>query len=133
MNNNSKRNENVFLIDLQLLATFVFIISSIISYLLTYNEKRNITGNKRIFTTKQTLDIAYYNRIAILIVVLISLYVGYKNYQAQENNTRGQFKSGLLLSTNILTLISAVIILYVSYLNKEDQSLNITDVENPLI
>lgn len=133
MNNNSNRNENIFLIDLQLLATFVFIISSIISYLLTYNEKRNLTGNRRIFTTKQTLDIAYYNRIAILVVVLISLYVGYKNYQVQENDTRGKFKSGLLLSTNILTLISAVIILYVSYLNREDQSLNITDVENPLI
>ncbi len=125
--------EDIFLIDLQLLSTFIFIVTTIISLILTYDEKLNLTNRKRMFTTRQTLDISYYNRIVILIVVLISLYVGYKNYISQEKNSVAEFKSGLLCGTNVLTLISAVIILYVSYLNRNDLNLTPSDIENPLV
>ena len=71
--------------------------------------------------------------VFIIIAVLISLYVGYKNYKQEEDNSVAQYKNGLLLFTNILTLVGAIIILYVSYLNRKEQSLTPSDVENPLI
>lgn len=133
MRNDDDKNENIFLIDLQLISTVVFIIGSIVSLIIVYNEKLNLTDREEIFTTKQTLDLSYYNRIVILVAVLISLYVGYKNYESNETGTMEKYKSGLLLSTNILTLISAVVILYVSYLNRNEQTLTVSDVENPLL
>ena len=55
------------------------------------------------------------------------------NYINEKNNAVAKYKSSLLLSTNVLTLISAIVILFVSYLNKNEQSLTVSDIENPLI
>lgn len=133
MNKNVNKNEEIFLLDVQLISSIIFIISSVVSLLITYDEKLNVTNRKKIFTTKETLNISYYNRIVILVVVLASLYVGYKNYSNEKNNTTAKYKSSLLLSTNVLTLISAIVILYVSYLNRKEKSLTVSDIENPLI
>lgn len=130
MNNNQ---ENTLLINLQIISSIVFILASLVSLGITFDERGNLVNGKRIFTNKQILNISFYNRIVILIAVLISLYVGYNNYKSEDDNTIGKYKNGLLLSTNILTLIGALIILYVSYLNRQEQSLTPSDVENPLI
>ena len=121
-------NENK-LIDLNILSSILFILGSLISLSITVDQK----NKKKIFTNKQALDISFYNRILILIAVLISFYVGYNNLINEKDNTRAKYKSSLLFTTNILTLIGSIIILYVSYLNREEQSLTISDVENPLI
>ena len=126
MNNKSNNND---LINLSILSSVLFIIGSFVILSITFNEKKE----KKIYSNTQALNISYYNRILILIAVLISLYVGYNNYKNTQNNTISKYKSSLLLTTNFLTVISSLIILYVSYLNKEEQSLNISDVENPLI
>lgn len=131
MNNNTKKD--VTLINLNLISSIIFILASLVSLILTFDEKGNLIKGKKYFTNKQVLDISFYNRIVIIVAVLISLFVGYKNYESEENNTTAKYKSSLLLSTNVLTLISAVIILYVAYLNRQEQSLTVSDVENPLI
>ena len=133
MNNSSNKKEDAALVNLNIISSILFIICSIISLAITFDEKGTILKGKKYFSTKQALNISYYNRIAILVAVLISLYVGYKSYVSEDDNTIGKYKSRLLLSTNVLTLIGALIILYVSYLNRQEQSLTISDVENPLI
>ena len=133
MKENTNKKEEVFLLDLQLISSSIFIIASIVSLLITYNEKLTVTNRKKLFTNTEALNISFYNRIVILVVVVTSLYVGYKNYINEKNNTVAKYKSSLLLSTNVLTLISAIVILFVSYLNKNEQSLTVSDIENPLI
>ena len=130
MNDTNKENE---LIDLSILSSILFIFGSLVSLSITINEKRSINNQKKIYSKNETLNISFYNRILILVAVLISLYVGYNNYINEEDNTKAKYKSSLLLTTNILTVIGALIILYVSYLNKQEQSLTVSDVENPLI
>ena len=130
MNNYNEENK---LIDLNILSSILFIIGSLISLSITINEKQSINNKKKIYSNKQALNISFYNRILILAAVLISLYVGYNNYENEKDNTISKYKSSLLLTTNILTVIGALIILYVSYLNKQEQSLTVSDVENPLI
>ncbi len=132
MSDHSKE-ENVLLLNLNLISSVVFILASLVSLGITFDERGDLIKGKRYFTNKQVLDLSLYNRIVILVAVLISLYVGYKNYEGEQSKTKGKYKSGLLLSTNVLTLVGAVIILYVSYLNRKEQSLTPSDVENPLI
>ena len=129
--NNYKKNNN--LINLNILSSCLFIVGSFISLSITINEKRSKNNQKKIYSNSQALNISFYNRILILISVLISLYVGYNNYKDEKDKTIAKYKSSLLLTTNILTLIGALIILYVSFLNKKEQSLTASDVENPLI
>ena len=126
------KNENN-LINLNILSTILFIIGSLISLSITINEKQNINNKKTIYTNKQTLNISFYNRILILIAVLISLYVSINNYKNEMDNTDAKYKSFLILTTNLLTLIGSLIILYVAYLNRKKQSLTVSDVENTLI
>lgn len=128
-----KNTTDTHLIDLNLISSIIFILASLVSLTLTFDEKNRVQNKKTNFTKQQALDISFYNRIIILIAVLISLYVGYKNYKNEQDNTIGKYKNTLLLSTNVLTIISATIILYVAYLNKQEQSITISDVENPLI
>lgn len=130
--NYQNKKEETFLLDLQLISSIVFILTSLVSLAITFDERGSVINGKRLFTKKQTLDISFYNRIIILIAILVSSYVGYKNYKS-ETEAKPKFKSGLLLSTNILTIIGAIIILYVSYLNRQEQTLTASDVENPLI
>lgn len=129
---NNENNNSTFTLDLNLISSIIFILASLVSLTLTFDEKENIVNGKRIFTTKQALDISFYNRIVILVAVLLSLYAGYKNYKSETEET-AKYKSSLLLSTSILSLIGSLIILYVAYLNKKEQSLTVSDVENPLI
>lgn len=131
--NNQNNKEDTLLINLNLISSVVFILASLVSLGITFDERGNIIDGKRYLTNKQVLNISYYNRIVILVAVLISLYVGYKNFENEEGGPRAKYKSGLLLSTNVLTLIGSIVILYVSYLNREEQSLTPSDVENPLI
>lgn len=128
-----KNTNNTNLIDLSILSSIIFISASFVSLSLSINEKRNITNKKSFYTNNEALNISFYNRIIILISIIISLYVSYNNYKNEKDNTLGKYKSSLLLSTSILTLISSCIILYVSYLNKKGQSLSVADIENPLI
>ena len=128
-----KNTTDTHLIYLNLISSIIFILASLVSLTLTFDEKNRVQNKKTNFTKQQARDISFYNRIVILIAVLISLYVGYKNYKNEQDNTIGKYKNTLLLSTNVLTIISATIILYVAYLNKQEQSITISDVENPLI
>lgn len=131
--NSKKKKEDTLSINLNIISSIVFILSSLVSLGITFDERGNLVKGKRYFNNKQILNISFYNRIVIIIAVLISLYVGYKNYKQEEDNSVAQYKNGLLLFTNILTLVGAIIILYVSYLNRKEQSLTPSDVENPLI
>lgn len=128
-----KNTNDTKLIDLNIISSIIFILASMVSLTLTFDEKNRVQNKKTNFSKKASLNISFYNRIVILIAVLISLYVGYNNYKDEQDNTIGKYKNTLLLSTNVLTLIGAITILYVSYLNKQEQSITISDIENPLI
>ena len=130
--NNSNKNDT-FTINLNIISSILFILGSLVSLGLTFDERGNLIKGKKYLTNKQALNISFYNRIVILIAVLISLYSGYKNFEDEKKGTIGKYKSGLLLSTSVLSLIGSLIILYVSYLNRREQSLTVSDVENPLI
>ena len=130
--NNSNKNDT-FTINLNIISSILFILGSLVSLGLTFDERGNLIKGKQYLTNKQSLNISFYNRIAILIAVLISLYSGYKNFEDEKKGSIGRYKSGLLLSTSVLSLIGSLIILYVSYLNRREQSLTVSDVENPLI
>ena len=133
MNNTSSNKNDVSLVNLNIISSITFIVASLVSLSITVDEKNRLLNKKRYYTNKEALNISFYNRIVILIAVLISLYVGYTNYKNEENDTVAKYKSSILLTTNILTVIGALLILYVSYLNKKEQTLNTSDVENPLI
>ena len=123
-----KENNNI---NLQLISTILFIIATIVSLSITIDEKLK-QNNKKLYTDKEALDISFYNRILFLIAILISLYIAISNY-TNSNTEREKYKGILLLYSSILSTITSLIVLYVSYLNKIEMTLNPIDTQNTLI
>ena len=105
-------NNDTLLLDLQLIATTTFIITSIISLIIIYNEKLTVTKRDNLFSEQQALNLSFYNRIAVLIVVILTLYISYMSYKEEEVGSRAQ---------------------YVAYLNKKERSITPSDIINPLL
>ena len=125
-------NKEIKNIDLQLLSSIIFICASIISLTITIDEKLIQENKKNIYTKNEALNLSIINRIVILVSIFISLYVSYTNYK-NSLKEREKYKTSLLLFTNILTLISGIIILYISIINKNEDTLSVGDTQNTLI
>ena len=122
--------EEIKIVDIQLIAILLTIVSSIISLLLTINQKLELKNLKTLFTTKQTFKITKFNRTLILILGLIFLYVNYRLYQISKNQKEDLKPYELQISASILTVIAALIALYVVSLSTKE---NVADIENPIV
>ena len=117
-------------IDIQLYAVAVSVITTIISLLLTYNQKLEKQNKKTIFTPKQTLKITKINRITILIVTITFLYVNYMLYKISKKEGENLTPYKLQITSSILVVIAGLITLYVILQSGKE---TVADVENPIV
>lgn len=125
-----KNKKEIEAINIQLYALIFTIVSAIISTIITYNQKRELKGEKPLFTGKEIFNITLFNRVLILTLSFIFLYVNYTLYKIskEEGEDLKPYKLQLIAST--LIIISGAIALYVVTLSNTE---NISDVENPVI
>lgn len=125
-------NNNKSTINLQLTSSIIFILSALVSLSIIYDEKLKQDNKNGFYTKEEALNISFYNRIFLLVSILISFYVATYNYKISTEK-KEKYKTSLLLSTSTLTLISGLILIYVSYLNKNENTLTASDTQNTLI
>lgn len=121
--------KQIELLNLQNIASFIFIITILISIYLTNLDKNNIIFNKN---TKK-FDLALLNRIIVTILSLTYLYINiYNTYIAKQRNK--DLKNYFVeLYVSIIVLIASLILLYLAYINKINNDFNISDIENPIL
>ena len=124
------KKEEIKAIDIQLYAISFLVISGIISFLITYNQKLNLEKKKTIFNSKESLKITKFNRILALILALVFLGVNIKLYEISKEEGEDLKSYILQIIASILVVISGIIALYVVTLSETE---NISDVENPLV
>lgn len=117
-------------IDIQLLALIFTLISVVISLLLTYNQKLELKNLKTLFNSKTTFKITKFNRILILILGITFLYVNYNLYKISKKEGEDLKPYILQIFASVLTVITALITLYVVFLSNKG---NVSDIENPII
>lgn len=127
---NTKDKREIKAVNIQFYALIITLISSIISIIITYNQKRELKGKDPIFSGKEIFNITLFNRILILVLSFVFLYVNYTLYEIskEQNEDLKPYKLQLLAST--LVIVSGIIALYVVSLSNTE---NISDVENPII
>lgn len=125
-----KNNKELEYIDIQLITIFFTLISTIISILLTYNQKLEISNLKTLFTSKNTFKLAKFNRTLILIISIIFLYVNYKLYELSKKQGENLKPYKLQIIASALTVITSIITLYVVFLSTKGE---VADIENPII
>lgn len=120
-------------LDIQIIATILFIVSLIISAFLTYDEKIKIINNKGIFTNEQSRNIALFNRILVVILALTFVYGNYVTEKiAEARGTQTKYLKWQLFSGE-LSLIASIIVLYIVYKNQNNKNFGVADTENPVL
>lgn len=107
MNNNSGKEKD--LLYLQIFGSIIFIITIIISIILTINNIERINKKKPFFSQKQENNISLTNRLIITTIAIIFTYISYKFYEINKENNNEISKKELTAS--IFALISSLILL----------------------
>ena len=127
MNNNEEKE----LLYLQIFGSILFIITIIISIILTINNIKNINHKKPIFNQKEENNISLTNRLIITIIAITFTFISYKFYEKNKyGNNKNISKKELIAS--IFALVSALILLNTTIQNIKRKSNN-TDINIPII
>ncbi len=124
------KSEEIKYINYQIIGLCITLITTLIAIVLTYNQKLNLEKKKTIFNSKKSLSITKINRIVILLVGILFLYINYKLYKISKKEGEDLTSYSLQILASILIVISGIIALYVVSLSNTE---TIADVENPNI
>ena len=125
-----KDKREIQTVNIQFYALILTLLTTFISIIITYNQKRELKGKDPMFTGKQIYNITLFNRIFILVLSFVFLYVNYNLYQISKEQGENLKPYELQLLASILVIASGLIALYVVSLSNTE---TIADVENPVI
>lgn len=124
----TNNDEEIKILELQLLASTFFIITTLISIFITYNERQRIKYKKGFIDNKYIVSIVKANRVLITIILTIFVYIGYKTREFDKERNNNITPDNLELISSYFSLIGSLIILYVVFKYGEEA---IVIVENP--
>lgn len=125
-----KNEKEIELLNIDIATALMFIITIIISIYLTYENRQDLLNRKRILNKKDDQYILLFNRLLVLIIVLIILYDNIEGYEIAKEKNKDLKPFKIQIFASILTVITALLILYVVFYNWDNNSLS--DIENPI-
>lgn len=125
-----KNEKEIELLNIDITTAVLFIITIIISIYLTYENRQDLLNKKRILNKKDDQYILLFNRLLVLIIVLIILYDNIEGYEIAKEKNKDLKPFKIQIFASVLTVITALLILYVVFYNWDNNSLS--DIENPI-
>ena len=125
-----KNKREINIVNIQFYALIITLITTFISIIITYNQKRELKGKDPIYSGKEIYNITLFNRIVILILAFVFLYVNYSLYDISKDQGEDLKPYKLQLFASLLVIASGLITLYVVSLSNTE---TIADVENPIV
>lgn len=126
------KEKKVKLLNYQMIVSSLFIISLIISIILTYDERQQTLNEPSIFSTKFDKYLNLFNRIFALSIIIAILYINYQDYLLNKNTKNNVKPLEHQIIASVFSVISAIIVLYVVIENWYENP-NITSIENPTV
>ncbi len=127
--NDINNNYQIKLTNYQLLGIFLFIITLFISLLLTYNEKLKLEKKDIFFEEKTSLYISLFNRIIVLILAILFIYISYEREKVSEIDN----DVNLELLASYLSFFASFLALYIVIKNINNNNFDVSDVEEPTL
>lgn len=113
----------------QIVATILFLGTIIISLSLSIDRRQKILNKKAIYSNEKARNIAIINRIIVVFIVLIYLQIDKENLDITKEKQNQTNLANLQIIAEIITLIAALIALYITYNSKTED----ISIENPEI
>lgn len=124
--------KKVQLLNYQLIISGLFIISLVISIILTYDQKQETLDEQRLFSEKFDKYLNLFNRIFALSIIVAILYINYQDYLLNRNIKDNIKPLEHQIIASVFSVISAIIVLYVVIENWYENP-NISSIENPTV
>lgn len=126
------KEKQLTLLNYQIFTSVLFIISILISIILTFDEKQSVLKKPGLFSEQFDKRLNLFNRILALFIIVFILYINYETYKLQQKKGSNLDPFRHQIYASIFSVISAVIVLYVVIENWYSNP-NITSIENPTI
>ena len=119
MNEEKLQKEQLFIIDGQLIASILYILSFV------------ATNKKGFLTVEESQIIITLNKIFILLLLLLFVYLNYKSIKLAENTNQNTNSLNLQMISSIISLVPALIGLYVVITDFSATTFQTAEIENP--
>ena len=123
------KKEEISNINIQLIATYLFIFSLFISLIITYNDRHKTIYGKGFLSKDLNYKISVLNRILILGISFAYLYVNFKNKEFSKIKGNDTSAFNLQIMASELSILAALIVTYVVITSGEYSI--VTSSENP--
>lgn len=133
MNEQKLQQEQLFIIDGQLIASILYILTLVVTIIIIINQRKIALNKKEFLTSKESQIIILLNKIFILLLLLLFLYLNYKSKKLAEDNNQDTNALRLQIIASIISLVPALIGIYVVITDFSNTNFQTAEIENPFI
>lgn len=131
MNSEDLQNRQLKIIDGQLIGCVLYIISLIASIVIILNQRKVALNKEQFLTGEESQAIALTNKIFILLLIIFFLYLNYESYNLAKDTNQDTSSLELQIIASILSIVVALIGLYVVSTDFQNTNLQTAEIENP--
>ena len=131
MNEEKLKKEQLFIIDGQLIASILYILSFVATIIVIINQRKLALNKKGFLTVEESQIIITLNKIFILLLLLLFVYLNYKSIKLAENTNQNTNSLNLQMISSIISLVPALIGLYVVITDFSATTFQTAEIENP--
>lgn len=131
--NESIKNQKNSIIDGQLIISILSIIAIVIGIVIILDQRQKANNEDGFLTNQESQNLALIAKVIFLFVVLYSLELNYKSYDLAEQTNQSTDTLNLQIASSYISIIPALIGLYVVITNYNDTSFQPSEIENPYI
>ena len=132
MNKNLQNMKNS-IIDGQLLNSILSILPLIIGIVIILDQKEKANKKDGFLTNKESQNLALLAKVIFVFIVLHSIELNYESYDLAKETNQNTSSLQLQIGSSYLSLIVALIGLYVVLTNYSDSSFQPAEIENSYI
>ena len=120
--------EEVELLNWQLILSSLFILSTLISLTLTYNQILRRKKEKPLYTSLEEQKVLRFNRLLATSIAIGFLVINIKDKKVRLNyNDCDENAADMQIGASSLTLLATLIVLYLAFSSGDEE----VDIENP--
>ena len=131
MNEQELQKDQLFIINGQLIGSILYILSFVATIIVIVNQRKVALNKDSFLTTEESQIIITLNKIFTLLLLLLFVYLDFKSKKLAKNTNQDTASLDLQIIASIISLVPALIGLYVVITDFTATNFQTAEIENP--
>ncbi len=131
MNEQELQKDQLFIINGQLIGSILYILSFVATIIVIVNQRKVALNKDSFLTTEESQIIITLNKIFTLLLLLLFVYLDFKSKKLAKNTNQDTASLDLQIIASIISLVPALIGLYVVITDFSATNFQTAEIENP--